>query len=1122
MKDAAETNLAGRLHKAMRRPLFWPARLGGKMNLRTIAAKFAAYSLALAMLCFVPAAYSQTVGATLNGQVTDASGAVVPGAEVSARNVDTNLAVTVHSDAQGLYLISPLPPGRYAVTVIQQGFEKYVQTGIVLTVNQAGTLEPIRLVVGGVQQTVSVSSNAEIINTSSAEISTLVNEHAVTQLPINGRDPSTLVFLAPGASNVKNDAGSYITGPVFPTETGASVNGGRQGSVFYLLDGVSNIDDYNMMTAPFPNADATQEFRVISNNFDAEYGFAPSGVVTIATKSGSNQFHGVAFDFLRNQVLNATNWFSHVVDPLRRNQFGGGIGGPIVKDKLFFFANYQGTRSSSATSGNVIFTPTAAMLNGDFSGVSQTLKAPFATVGGKPNQVNPALFSQAAVTIAQTALPAGVGANGSVSYTAAPTVNHYDENTDRLDYTISDRQRVMIRSYIDYFYEPQSATNGNILSVVNGQRAQDYNEALNHTWTITPSAVNVASFFWTQMSGHTHAVSPDINGQPVCLHRYINVVDAPYTGGQCFISGFSVTNAFSTASFNPAQEVRTTVGLYDTFTKTFGKNTVSVGANIQHELAVNIGAFPGNAGLSFNGQYTGLGLADFLLGDLFSFSQGAGQIVDVRGWMLGFFGQDQYRLRPNLTVTAGLRWDPNTPPASAGGWGDGFNPGQTSTVFPNAPVGMIFPGDPGLNANLMPTTYKYWEPRLGIAWQPKALPHTSLRAAYGLFTSPLSYVMYNHMALSAPFSPTYTFNGTASTPISFANPYASYPGTGGADPFPPFVVIGARPPANYTFLKPVSISGSFALNFRLGTTQSWNASIQRDLGHNFSLQVAYVGSESYHLATAMDQNPGIYATAGSRSTYPNFGSILTNFSNGTSSYNALQVTAEKHLSNNFQFQSNFTYSKTIDTWQTGNISVGGSLLPDPFNLRFNRGNSALNVPFIWISNVVYTTPALEKSNSILRQVLGSWQVSAIVTSQSGTPITVMGGSGNNNSESQQSEDRANVTGQSFNVRSGGRGQWINSYFNTAAFTANPAGTFGNSPKNPFAGPPINSTDMGIGKNWALTERVHLQFRWEMFNAFNHPDFGVPNSTVGASTFGKITSIGFVPPRVGQGALKVEF
>jgi Carboxypeptidase regulatory-like domain len=1078
--------------------------------------------LALILLPFnAGTASGQSTSAQLTGQITDSTGAVMAGAHVTVRNMDTNLVQSVDSDERGVYLLSSLPPGPYTLTIEQQGFERQVQTGIVLTVSQSATLNA-SLHPGAIQQTVHVSGNAELINTTSAEISTEVNAQAVVQLPLNGRDPSSLVFLAPGATNVRNEAGTYITGPVFPTETGASVNGGRQGSVFYLLDGVSNMDDYNMLTAPFPNADATQEFRVISNNFDARYGFAPSAVVTVETKSGSNSFHGDLFEFLRNQDFNAKNWFSHVVDPLRRNQFGGGVGGPVIKDRLFFFVNYQGTRASSATSGNVIFTPTAAMLNGDFSGVSQTLKLPFATINGKPNQINPALFNPASVTIAQTALPQGQSANGAVSYTSAPTVNNFDEVTDRVDFNLSSKQRLMVRTYINYFVEPQSAIKGNILSVVNGQKDEDYNSALNHTWTFNASTLNVASIFWTQMSGHTHAESPDINGQDVCLHRYINVVDAPYPNA-CFISGFSVNSAFSTASFNPAQEVRTSYGVYDTFIKTLGRHSISAGVNIQHETAVNIGAFPGNASANFNGSYTGLGLADFLLGDLFSFSQGAGQIANTSGPRLGFFGQDAFHFRPNLTVTAGLRWDPNTPPASAGGRGDGFVPGQQSTVYPNAPLGLIFPGDKGLGAGLMPTTYGYWEPRLGVAWQPKGLPHTSVRAAFGMFTQPLLYVMYNHMALSAPFSPTYSFNGTPTTPLSFSNPYSSYAGTGGQDPFPPFVSVSPRPPSTYTFLKPVTISGAFAPNFKLGITQSWNASVQQDFGHDLSLQIAYVASESYHQSLGIDQNPGIFASNGARSTYPSFGAIDLNTSDGTANYQALQVSLEKRLSHDFQLQSNFTWSKSIDSDATGNLSVGGSLLPNPFNLRFNRGVSALNVPIISVTNLVYTVPRLDMiRNGILRSIVSGWEVSAIVTSQSGTPVTVLGASGSNNSQSQQSEDRADVTGQPIHVRQGARTQWINQYFNTAAFANNAPGTFGSSGKNIFSGPPINTTDLGLIRNISLPEHMGLQIRWEMFNAFNHPDFGVPGNVVGSSTFGRITAIGFIPPRVGQGAIKLSF
>jgi|ERR1035441_3733263 hypothetical protein len=331
------------------------------------------------MLCYGGTlAFGQGTSASLTGQITDATGAAVTGATVTAKNTGTNLAHTTTSNAVGVYTIAPLPPGNYTLTVEAKGFARYVQQGIVLGVDISAT-QDVSLKTGSTQETVTVIENAELINTTTAELGTTVNEAAISQLPLNGRDPSSLVFLAPGTTNVIGGTGGgqggqpgIQSGFSFPTETGASADGGRQGSTYYLLDGVPHMDNYLLITAPFPNADAVQEFRVITNNFDALYGFAPGAVISIETKSGTNRFHGGAFEFLRNKAVNASNgYFSDTSspDPLRRNQFGGDVGGPIFKNKLFFFANYQGTRESAASLSNFTYTPTAAMLTGDFSGL---------------------------------------------------------------------------------------------------------------------------------------------------------------------------------------------------------------------------------------------------------------------------------------------------------------------------------------------------------------------------------------------------------------------------------------------------------------------------------------------------------------------------------------------------------------------------------------------------------------------------------------------------------------------------------------------------------------------------------------------------------------------------------
>ena len=902
-------------------------------------------------------AYGQGTAASLTGQVTDSSGAAMPGATVTITNTDTSLAQSATTNGEGVYLIAPLPPGHYKLMVEAKGFERYIQTGIELFVSVNST-QNVALKPGSVQETVTVFENTELINTTTAELGTTINEASVTQLPLNGRDPSSLVFLSPGTvSVVQNGSGlggqpGVQAGFSFPTETGASAGGGRQGSTEYLLDGVPNMDNYMGLTAPFPNADATQEFRVITNNFNAAYGFAPGAVVSVETRSGTNSFHGGAFEFLRNKDLNAGNYFGHSVDPLRRNQFGAYGGGPIKKDKIFFFLNYEGTRSDSAASSNFTQTPTAAMLNGDFSAVPTTLcnpasantpvGCPFATVGGKPNQVNPALFNPAAVTVTTTGLPLGGDANGlpgGVFYPGAAVIQSFNEGTARFDFNISQTQRLTLRSFVDTLVQPSEDIPGNILSVLNpspwsevfGERMEFYNEVLSHTWTITPTTVNTVSAFWTQMSAHNAAAVRDSSGQNMCWSRYINVNELP---GQCYMEGFSVGDGgFNGGWTEPSQEVRTTFGVYDNFTKTLGKHVVSVGMNLQHQYAAENTQYPTTPIIGFNGQYTGNGLADWLLGYMQSYTQGAGEIAVVSGWQPGFYGQDQFRIRPDLTITAGLRWDPNIAPAVAGGRGAAWVPGQQSTLFPNSPLGLVFPGDKGISDGLMPNTYKaYWEPRVGLAWQPSFLRNTSVRAAFGMFTAPLQYSMYNHTADISPFSPTFGLNGGTNTPLSLSDPWSQNAGTNFVSPFPPFAPF--KPPSDAPFAPPFTIPAVFAQNFKLGVTQSWNLSIEHQFAYNIVVRGAYVGSESYHQSDIIDQNPGICGpvvggacSSGARSTYTNFFQILDNFSNGTSSYNALQLSAQQHLTHGLQWQSSFTYSKTMDTASSGNISFGATSFP---------------------------------------------------------------------------------------------------------------------------------------------------------------------------------------------------
>lgn len=1088
------------------------------------------FQILLCVFALCPVALAQVTNASLTGLISDANGNAIPGAQVRVQNTATNGTQKTETNGSGVYLVAPLNPGPYIVTVEKAGFRTTVQSGVNLTVGQAATLN-ISLAVGDVKETVSISADAELINTTNAEIGTTVGQEAVSELPLNGRNPSSLVLLSSGVTNVLNTGGGNLQGQTtMPDEAGASAGGGRQGSTYYMLDGAPNMDTYMGLAAPFPNPDATQEFRVITNNFDAHYGFAPGAVVSIQTRSGTNQFHGGAFEFVRNSMFNAADYWGHNVDPLHRNTLGGDVGGPVLKDKFFFFGNYQYERNSAQATNQFANFPTAAMMNGDFTAAAAALGT---TINGPDNlfvnnKIDPKYFSPAAVKIAQTAMPVGTDNPSNPGYTqypGSPTLYTYTQGTTRLDYKINDNQQLFQRSFIEYYNQTGSAIKGNLLAVSPTNTAEFYSEVLGHNWTINPTTVNTLNVYWTQMDALSAGAALDSSGSDVCMSKYIAVSEIK---GHCYLEGFAVNNAFWSNWTEPTGERRTTYGLSDSFTKTIGNHTLSAGTDLLHQFAQENTDYPTTPIIYFgvDDNWTGYGLADFLTGNVSDYEQGGGEIASVKGWMLGLYAQDQYRVKPNLTLTAGVRWDPNTPPSSTGGRGSAFHPGQQSTMYPNAPLGMIFPGDQGLSAALMPSSYGYWEPRLGVSWQPKSLPHTAFRAGFGLFTGPLQYSSYNHTGDIAPFSPTFTFKSnaaavvnhtpTAAQQILFDNPWNSFPG--GNQFAAGFSSLGVKPASNSAFAPPVALQAEFAQNFKLGITQSWNFSIEQQLTSSIALHVAYVGSESYHQATKIDQNAGTSSVR----PYDNFQNILTDFSVGTSPYNSLQVGIEKHTSHGLSLQSNFTWSKVEDLASSGNQSFGGGV-PNPFNLRRNKGISDLNVPLISVTNFVYQTPKLQGFNPILRNVLGTWEISSIYTMQSGKPFSITGGNGNNNSGSLQNGDRADlVAGQAQWSHSGSRSAWLKEYFNKAAFTHNAVGTFGDSGRNIFRAPYLNYADSALSKNLSFRDRYVLQLRMELFNTFNHASFGTPDFNVGDGNFGVINSDGPESARIGQCSVKLSF
>ncbi|WP_263377610.1 carboxypeptidase regulatory-like domain-containing protein [Granulicella paludicola] len=1080
--------------------------------------------LSLSLLSTGLLLHAQVTGARLTGQVTDATGAVIPQASVVITNTGTNATVKITSDQQGEYTAPPLAPGPYKILTSASGFADTLQTNITLTIGENATINVV-LKNGAATDTVNVTSDVAIINASTAEISAVVGEDSIKELPLNGRDPSSLVFLTTGVTNeLQSQASTLPSTNSFPTQSSGSAGGGRQGSTYYLLDGVTNMDYYALLAAPFPNADATQEFRVISNNFDARYGSSPGAVVSIQSKGGSNNFHGGSFEFLRNAELNASNYFSHTRDPLKRSQFGGYLGGPIKKDKLFFFANYQGTRASTVSTQNSTYTPTAAMLAGDFSAVAVNLKAPFATVNGKRNQIDPALFSPGAVAIAASLPLGGDPATGLTNFISPKQKDSYNEGTARIDYILNDRQRLFVRNFMYNFDQPGLGTPGNLLSGVQGLHGIYLNDAINHSWTLSQNLLNSITAYYQSFDFRSGTALFNKNVQQECLSKYISVSDPV---GSCYIGGFSAIDGnslyggalgFSLFSGSVNDTRRRNWGVSDTVTFTHGRNTMYFGADILHRYTHESSGNGANPIVGIANSFTGFTLSDFLLGDVNSFSQNAGESGSVSGWMTGYYAQDQYKVRPNLTVNAGLRWDPYTPLKIAGGRGAAFVPGQQSTRYPNAPRGVVFPGDTGVNDAIMPTSWLYFEPRIGIAYQPA--PKTSVRAGFGLFTTPLEDASYNHVYDTAPFDPSFSLNA-GSTPISLDRPWSGFGATGGVSPFPPFASPSVIPASNSTFTLPMQLGAVFPKNFRLAVVQSWNLSIEQQFTDTLALHIAYVGSQTYHLSTPIELNPGSLSNPGDTRSMTNFGSIIQVQTGGTASYNSLQVGFEKRLSRSIQFQSNFTWSHAFDVGGSGDPSFESSV-SDPHNIGHDHGPSSLNYPIVSVSNFIYQAPKLHNFNPIVRSVLGGWSLSGLITLQSGPPFTINGGNGNNNSGFLVYQDRADLTGAPLQVRQGSKANWLSHYFNAAAFTVNAVGTAGNSPKYLIQEAPIYTADLGVQKNWTYLEHYNLQLRFEAFNALNHPSFGQPDSNPDDSNFGAITSSGPIPARVGQAALKLTF
>ena len=1075
---------------------------------------------------------AQLTTASLGGIVTDSSGAVVPGANVTVRNTGTALTKSMPAGNDGSYLFPVLPVGAYTLTVEKAGFKTYSQSGIVLAVNQSVTQE-VMLQVGATSEQVTVAANAAMVETQTATVAQLVGQERIIDLPLNGRQAESLIYLSPGTVDTTTHYCLFnCQGGVYPGAQEAMVNGGETANVNYMMDGIENNDTYLNVNRPVPNPDALQEFSVQLNNMSAEFG-GGGNVVNVITKSGTNQFHGDAFEFVRNGDLNARNFFAPVQDTLKRNQFGGVIGGPLRKDKLFFFGTYQGTRYIETSASQIGYVPTAAERDGNFSALCSSFNdSGICNEGAGTQLINPAtntpflnnmipttLFSGPSnYFLAKIPLPNGPASTPTQLTYAGPTLNQpEDQVMGRMDWIKGKNQLSGRYFFANWKDAPDiAAANTNLLAAdANGNKERVQTLALNDTYSLSPTTIINTWFGFThQTGGVTSGTSFGFPTAGVKIYPAAGVVDIPqlYVAGYFYVSG-SWPGEFDRGDWRVREVVTHQRGAHEI---SFGGEFFHIGAP-QNNTFVNGGEF------NFTNQLSGDNMADFLLGDGTSFYQNAPGKYEYQGYQGNLFVQDNWRVGRNFTLNLGVRWDPYYPFGEAHNQISCYRPGQgPSKRYPNAPIGDLYAGDPGCPSGGANTNLGNFAPRIGFAYH---LGHdTVVRGGAGTYFEQPQMSQANGITTNAPFSLSHTLFG-----ISFTDPYGSvnFP-----DPFPAYYSAGP-PSSSYVFGLPLDISG-FPNNFHVGTMTSWNLRVERQFGSNWLASIGYVGNAGWHLSSnqigRVEQNPAVYIpgtgvdgqplstedNTQARRLNPNFGNVGLYPDSYNAKYNSLQVSMEKRFSHGLSVVSNYTWEKTLDDFPSGGA------VTDPFNLRYDWGVSNDNV-----SNVIHISEVWQVPHSQFHGFAGrlanGWEVTSILSWQGGFPFSVF--SGLDNSFSGVGQDHASFTGTSYSqaVLTGqSHGQEVNQYFKTSLFTYNAIGTFGDTGKNILTGPRLFNTDFAVIKDTPITEHTKVQFRAEFFNIFNNVNFATPSNAVVNGNFGAITGTVTNSPRILQFALKFVF
>ncbi len=1062
----------------------------------------------LAMLiCLALPLPAQNITGSIYGTVTDITEAVVPGSNVEVRNIATGEIRQTQANGSGNYLVNSLVPGNYTVTTKSAGFQPMVQNGITLAANQ-NVQASFTLVPGSADATITVDAGAQLIETRSSQLGQTVTQEQIQDLPLNGRDAYSLVQLVPGVTG-------FSAGPAIGNNTGAtfSTNGLRIYFNSYYLDGAYDGTLFRGGGAVIPNPEALQEFRVLTSNFDSEFGRTPGGVVNIITRSGTNKFHGSAYDYLRNNIFNAKNYFSTTsVAPLHQNQFGAAIGGPVLRDKLFFFAAYQGLRIHAPTQifGRTVYVGTLAERSGDFR--ASTIKATGTSCLGVVSVVCSSAFDPVAVSILKY-VPAG-DSNGYAPEQTLASNTSADQGLARLDYQLNDAHKLQL----SFFEQQGSGFNrtiaGNQVLGFSGDTlfGQQLNGVVGDTWIVSPTMVNTARAYYSLAKSVQDNAHPEISLQSLGSQLVEPTAGVGHSQPLLTVAGYFTAGNSGSGPLNQSQSA---LGINDTLQWSKGNHSIKVGGSFIWFKYAETASASGSATFASGSSTstTNNALADFLTGHSAAFIQQNGGFHRLHAADPSLYAQDDWRATRRLTLNLGVRWEVYPPFTGENNFGT-FVRGAKSTRFPTAPLGLLSSGDPGIPDGILHTSYTKFTPRVGFAMDVFGDGKTSLRGAYGIFYAASQETFVGNLE-QQPFKLSVTLNKTP----SLVNPYSN---TVGGNPFP-----YAFNPASPRFNAAATLSGLHPNKLEnVPYVHEYNLTVEQQFGRNMSTRIAYVGNQSRKFYYARDQNAAIYtagAVAGSaaaRRPITGYGQINMLDSAANANYNALQTSLQFKASESLTLSANYTWSKNMDFVSADPGSFANFTLADQYDLRRDYGLSSLHVPHRFVVSFLYHLPPVKRFGVVGTQLLSGWQINGITTAQSGSPVNILSGVDSN--ADTIATDRPNMLRDpAIRDRSRSRTAKISQWFDTTAFAR--VGTnvpYGNAHRNAVLGPGSFSTDGSVFKSFLLARETNLQFRAEVFNLFNNVNLGNPNGSLSATAFGRITSAD--PARVMQLSLKVNF